>query len=122
MSAWRASTVSAAVSASTASEVTRYSSVRLQVEIATASCTDVVPAQLGQHGRGAALGQCEALAQGERRGLVGDAEGQELEVHDGAPSRSRSASSSSSSTCCSIRAIFAPMIATYTRISVRKTT
>ncbi len=64
--------------------------------------------QLGQHARGTALGQRELLAQRQRRGLVGGADGQQRAVH-------QSSSSScwlSSPTSRSMRAILAPMIAT----------
>ena len=52
--------------------------MRLQVEIAAASWMPARCGQLAQRADGAALGQREALAQVERRGLVGDAEGEQL--------------------------------------------
>ena len=52
--------------------------MRLQVESATASWISVGRDQLAQHARGAALGQRDALAQLDRRGLVGDAECEQL--------------------------------------------
>ena len=52
--------------------------MRLQVEIAAASWIASARGQLAQDAGRAALGQREPLAQLERRGLVGDAEREQL--------------------------------------------
>ena len=65
----------------------------MQVEIAAASWIPLGGGQLAQRADGAALGQREPLAQLERRGLVGDAEGQQLAHQALTSSRSGSAAS-----------------------------
>ena len=93
--------------------------MRLQVEIAAASWISARSHQLAQDAGRAALGERDPLAQLERRGLVGDAEREELSSRRHPLSsaswlawpvaRPRSASSPSSR---SMRASFAAMIAT----------
>jgi hypothetical protein len=73
--------------------------------------------ELREHARRAPLGQREPLAQGQRGGLVRGAQGQQLACHGARSSTSSFRASSSRS----MRAIFAPMIATYTTISVKNT-
>ena len=66
------------LSASTGSPTTRYSSVRLQVEIATASWTSAAPRRSRTNSSARGVGQREPLADLDRRGLVRDADREQL--------------------------------------------
>ena len=90
--------------------------MRLQVEIATASCTLLARDELAQDRRPRALGQREALAQRERRGLVRDAEGEQL-AHRAAPRRAGSLAARRSAASCVELAAARARIAAASRIA-----